>query len=368
MKKQISIARNVVVCAAVLCMSAAMGVVYAKAPPGKAKAPGPAYALSGPYTHKNLTVFLIHGADRIDGKKIITLEEALKQKWAVVRETGNVNQLIIQNNSNVTIFIQSGDIVQGGKQDRCIRYDLLLAPKSGKVKVEAFCVEQGRWRRRGKEAVGYFGVSSNRLNSRELKLAVRLKGDQGEVWKSVSKEQDKLSKNVGKLSGQATTRPVNVRSSVSASSLQLTLENKNVKKAVEGYTRKLSGIIKGKGDVIGMAFAINGKINGADSYASSDLFRKLWPKLLKASAVEAIAEFDEKKKFDTPTVPAVQAVLADARKGSTSEKRTSKFMKSRVVNSSLAVFFLSEVSEVSDVKAGQTIHESTLIKDQKKAK
>ena len=362
MKKHIFSARKVIVCAAVLCMSAALGVVYAKAPPRKAKAPGPAYALSGPYTHKNLTVFLIHGADRIKAKKIITLEEALKQKKAVVKETGNVKQLIIVNNSNVTIFIQSGDIVQGGKQDRCIRYDLLLAPKSGKVEIEAFCVEQGRWRGRGNEAVGSFDVSSNRLNSRGLKMAVRLKGNQGEVWKSVSKEQDKLSINAGKLSGQATTRPVNVRSSVSGSSLQLTLENKNVKKAVEGYTKKLSEIVKGKGDVIGMAFAINGKVNGADSYASSELFLKLWPKLLKASAVEAIAEFDEKKKFDTPTVPAVETALADARKGSASEKRTSKFMKSRVVQSRKAVYFMAIG------KDGDAVHESTLIKDQKKAK
>ena len=37
------------------------------------------YRLSGPYTHKNLTVFLIHGKDQ-SNKTFVTLQEALAQK------------------------------------------------------------------------------------------------------------------------------------------------------------------------------------------------------------------------------------------------------------------------------------------------
>ena len=70
----------------------------------------------------------------------------------------------------------------------------------------------------------------------------------------------------------------------------------------------------------------------------------------------------EKKKVDAPTVPAVQTALADARKGSASEKRTSKFMKSRVMQSPKAVYFMSIG------KDGSAVHDSLLIKDQKKAK
>jgi len=41
--------------------------------------------------------------------------------------------------------------------------------------------------------------------------------------------------------------------------------------------------------VIGFAFAIDGELKGADVYSSNELFKQLWPRLLKAAAVEAIS-------------------------------------------------------------------------------
>ena len=50
-------------------------------------------AVLGPFTHDNLTVFLIQGRDQSGGQKYLTLQEALDQKKVVVHETGNVNEL-----------------------------------------------------------------------------------------------------------------------------------------------------------------------------------------------------------------------------------------------------------------------------------
>src|SRR5262249_22234745 len=86
-------------------------------------------------------------------------------------------------------------------------------------------------------------------------------------------------------------------SRVSTSSLQLTLENKLVKDTANDYVKNLSSIINGKRDVIGFVFAINGQINSADVYSSNALFAKLWPKMLQASAIEAIAELKAEEKF-----------------------------------------------------------------------
>src|SRR5262249_39815878 len=75
--------------------------------------------LSGPYTHQNLTVFLVHGKDQIPDKDFLTLQEALEQKKAVVHETGEVSALTIENLSERDVlFVQAGDIVKGGQQDR----------------------------------------------------------------------------------------------------------------------------------------------------------------------------------------------------------------------------------------------------------
>ncbi len=54
------------------------------------------HIVSGPFTHANLTIFLLHGPDMHPGA-FITLQEALEKKFAVVNETGEVNQLTVEN-------------------------------------------------------------------------------------------------------------------------------------------------------------------------------------------------------------------------------------------------------------------------------
>jgi len=55
----------------------------------------------------------------------------MEQKKVTVFETGNVNQLAIENTSAETVYVQGGDIVKGGQQDRVFTTDLVLPPKSG---------------------------------------------------------------------------------------------------------------------------------------------------------------------------------------------------------------------------------------------
>src|SRR5262252_9027334 len=230
--------------------------------------------LEGPFTHGNLTVFLIHGKDKIKGATFITLQEALVQRKVIVRETREVNELTIENVSGDEVYVQSGDIVKGGAQDRMFATDLILPPRSGKVPISAFCVENGRWSQRGNESAAVFNSSANAVASREIKLAAKMKQSQGDVWKEVSVAQDKLSGNVGQR----------VNGAASPTSFQLALENKQVQANADSYVNSLNGLLNTRSDVIGYVFAINGKINSADVYASSGLFRKLWPKLLQASA------------------------------------------------------------------------------------
>ncbi|HEX5705182.1 MAG TPA: DUF6569 family protein [Pyrinomonadaceae bacterium] len=260
------------------------------------------YRLEGPFTHGNLSVFLVHGKDRLKGQTFLTLEEALIQKKVIVRETREVSRLTIQNISTEDVYVQAGDIVKGGAQDRMLVVDLILPPKSPQVPIEAFCVESGRWSQRGNEASTVFSSSSNSVASREVKLAAKVKSSQSEVWREVSVVQDKLSKNVGAV----------VANEASPSSLQLTLENKSVQKTTDDYLKALSSIVNGKPDVIGYVFAINGKVNSADVYASSALFKKLWPKLLKASAIEAVGELRGNQKFDAPKPEEVHSLLDDS--------------------------------------------------------
>jgi len=270
------------------------------------------YRLSGPYTHKNLTIFLVHGKNVVPGKTFLTLQEALERKKVVVYETKDVNELSIENLSNEDVYVQSGEIVKGGEQDRMLAVDLIVPPKSGKMPIEAFCVEHGRWSGRGNERAAVFSSSNDVVATKQIKLAAKRENSQGGVWENVTVAQDKLSQNVG--------TPVNSR--VSPSSLQLAVENSKVQENAESYIKALSKIVNGSDNVIGYVFAINGKVNSADIYGSNALFKKLWPKLLKANAIEAIAEL-QPEKFETPKAESVKTFLSDGEKAKASEKEVS---------------------------------------------
>ncbi|MCG8589494.1 MAG: hypothetical protein MJE66_09405 [Proteobacteria bacterium] len=244
-------------------------------------AAGAAERVSGPYVHDNLGIYLVHGPDRAAGAGVLSLGAALETGQVIVHETGDVNRLEIENVSKTrTVLAQAGDIVKGGKQDRVLSQDLVLAPNSGRVPIDAFCVEQGRWRARGSEPTDSFASSKTHLSSKELKLAARREANQGRVWSEVAQLQDKLQKALGQTVADETSR----------TSLALSLENEQLTSRVEGYRKALAAIPDVHSDVVGFATAINGRISSAEVYASRALFRQQWPKLLDAAATEAVAE------------------------------------------------------------------------------
>ena len=279
-----------------------------------------AYRISAPYTYKNLTIFLIHGKDETSKKNIVTLQEALKMGIFKVYETSEVNELMVENTSKThDVFIQSGDIVKGGKQDRVLAISIIIPARSGRVSIEAFCVESGRWQQRQGEDSRQFSSSEERIVSKDLKVAANAARSQQEVWNKVAEAQKKLSENVG----------ADVTKNASGTSLQLALENRKVAATTDEYIRKLSGLIAGKSDVIGYAFAINGEVNSADIYVSNHLFAKLWPRMLKAAAVEAVAEGSRGAENPTPRPASIEAFITQAEKGRAQERSTSG--KSKVI-------------------------------------
>lgn len=244
------------------------------------------YRVEGPYVHKNLAVYLVAGKGAADGRsrRMLSLQEALNQKVLKVYETEDVGELEVENFSkHHAVFIHAGDIVKGGQQDRVIPNDFILPPLSGRLPVDSFCVEQGRWAQREGESKHEFESAEYFAASRELKIKSRAEKDQSGVWDSVQKIQGKLSRNVGS----------NVRDEKSATSLQLTLENKKLNAAVDDYMNKLASRTAEGSDAIGMAYYVNGELNSVEMYGSPELFRKFRKKLLRSAATEAVADLDE---------------------------------------------------------------------------
>jgi hypothetical protein len=87
---------------------------------------------------------------------IVTLNQAIRQGIVTVSERGttaieNVHWLRINNNSDKSVYVSSGEIVAGGRQDRMIARDTILAPTHRDQYVPAMCVEEGRWSEKEKK-------------------------------------------------------------------------------------------------------------------------------------------------------------------------------------------------------------------------
>lgn len=271
------------------------------AAPARSAAAAEQPRVSAPLTHHNLTVYFVHGPDAVtDAHKVATLAEALEAGWAVVHETGNVNMLQVENKSDdYELFVQEGDIIKGGQQDRVFATDMLVPPKSGRVSFPAHCVEAGRWQGRGAEASTHFTKSDQRLAGSKLAYA-NATGQQSLVWGSVKENQDKLTKNLG----------TTVNAKESATSFQLTLENKTLQEKIAEFEAALRASGEGKKNVIGCVFLVNGQVTGAEVYGSNALFQKAWPRLLRSQAADAVAEATDRPLPPVPTAPEVERFLA----------------------------------------------------------
>ena len=350
--------RSFLSCAAAACAVLAFSQVDPAAAAGGGTKGEGAYRLSGPFAHENLAIYLVHGAAG-GGPVPLTLQEALEAGSFKVYETSDVNELTVQNLGERPVFVQSGDIVKGGRQDRVLTVSLILPPKSNLVSIGAFCVEQGRWAARGKERSDSFSSAAEALPSRAAKLAIKAPkssagisraGDvssrQQKVWEGVSEMQGKLEKSLG----------ASVAAPESPSSLQLALEHEKLQQSRVAYYDALHGVGLREPDVVGYVFAINGKVNSADVYPSNGLFRKMWPKLLKASAAEAISEGEGDRKAAPPSLPLVTGFLQTAERGRARRDKLTRHVELETREGAEAFFFESRSA------GGDWVHRNYLAK------
>ncbi|HEU4768773.1 MAG TPA: DUF6569 family protein, partial [Pyrinomonadaceae bacterium] len=179
------------------------------------------YRVSGPYQYRELSIFLVHGPDEATRRFYTPLQEAMERKIVIVHETDTVNELAIENVSDTEeVFVQAGDIVKGGKQDRVLSVDVILPAKSGRLPISAFCVESSRWYQRGAESGDHFTLTEMSAGF-SLHRAIKEVGTQVGVWDEVKASQDRMAAGVA----------TDVRSHVSSSSMALALENETVQES-----------------------------------------------------------------------------------------------------------------------------------------
>jgi hypothetical protein len=112
-----------------------------------------------PWTFKKLQLIPVRFKDKGGGagfqnvtafnKPVISFDDALNQHKIVIKENtsggADVSTLLVKNKSNDNILLMSGEMVQGGKQDRAFGETTIIPARKKKNYVPVFCIEKGRW-------------------------------------------------------------------------------------------------------------------------------------------------------------------------------------------------------------------------------
>src|SRR5580704_3788017 len=181
---------------------ATLGFVWS--PPGSsASAPKPdgGWRLLDGITYENITIFPVVSSSGYDTSAFLTLEDGLSSGEITVREQGAetlirnrqgerpvpqaynsgpaVNQLVLINHSKRPLLLLAGELVSGGKQDRIIAKDRIVAPGADPLPLDVFCVEHGRWSSGSQFSAGNLMVHPS------VRERAAFDRQQSEVWSAV---------------------------------------------------------------------------------------------------------------------------------------------------------------------------------------
>ncbi len=277
-----------------------------------------------PISYENLTVFPVVSSSGYDTSHFLTLEEGLSSGEVTIREQGeetlvrsrdsnrqyvpnsspSVNQLVLLNRSKRPLLLLSGELVSGGKQDRVIAKDRIVAPGADPLPLNVFCVEHGRW-----SSGSQFSAAKSIVHP-SVREQAAVRQSQSEVWDAVSLGS---TYSAGAAAGSAPTPAAAPRVSRSEVAAAMREEaptqsyaklygsrrvGASVDALVEEVQRRFSKETSGlKGErVVGVVIAYGGEVAWSDIFASGDLFDHYWNKLIRSYAVEAVARPTLKEK------------------------------------------------------------------------
>jgi hypothetical protein len=188
--------------------------------------------------------------------------------------------------------------VQGGKQDRTVIASMVVPPRSGPLALPAMCIEQGRWAP-GQGGMAFAVTANAALAPRDVRMAAKVSKSQAKVWAKVAANKAEAAGSLGVAYG--------------GSSLNETLDSPEVQKLSDACAEALKGVLEEHGDAVGVAVAVNGKIEEVNVYPNHKLLAKLYPRLLQSYAFQAAVEKDKGKEAKAVDCEAVVAFMKESR-------------------------------------------------------
>jgi hypothetical protein len=213
------------------------------------------------------------------GLEYVSLADALEDGFVGIDEVsddGSVPSVRVDNRGRTAVLVIFGEEIRGAKQNRVANASFLL-PAQQVVDIDVSCVEQGRWGRRpraGSQSAG-FEESADLISSvvrRKMALKVassreargRFDADQGEVWHNVT---ECLRSSGAPSDTMAYADYVGTRAH-----------------DLEDYSEAFHPV-EGQ---LGFVASIGGEVVGIEAIGNARVFARVFPKLVRAYAIDAI--------------------------------------------------------------------------------
>jgi len=247
-------------------------------------------------SRENLTIFpLFLEAGEGEGIPYLLLEEALRMgclEIGEVDEFGRVNTVFIENKATRPVLILDGEEILGAKQNRMVNATILIAAQA-RVKVPVSCVERGRWHYTSPvfERAGEFGYSNlRRQKARQVASSLKenreFMADQHAIWEEIDRKQEQRK-------GESPTEAMN--------------------EVYRSYAEQLQNLIGGfelQASQSGVAVYISNRFVCLDLFDCPETLEKLWKKLLKSYALDAMEWREEKAAEGQPHPQGVLEAIA----------------------------------------------------------
>ncbi len=247
-----------------------------------------------------------------------TLDEGMKTNGFRIMEKKQFGRgedwrhvLTVQNKSQDTIILKSGDVVTGGNQDRVIAYHDIIMPASVK-NIEVFCVEAGRSNYYDQQASsseknaaafkGYYNVASPKVRK-----AVQRSGNQSDVWAAVAQITD-------------------ANGASSDTKTYAALDQDSDQKAKrDAYMKYLAGALLATPNVVGFVAVSGDEILGTEILGHPTLFKKQCAPMLHGYIAESINMSHPTEKALASAQTSFEAVAALAAQNSGKDEKVGKF-------------------------------------------
>ncbi len=226
------------------------------------------------WQYKNLKIIPIRAKKNGDGGSplapgptdLISLSKGVNEGDVIITERGtssteNVHYLRVNNNSGKNVFISSGEIISGGRQDRMVSRDTILAPSARDQYIPVMCVEEGRWSEKEKK-IAYGEYANPRLRK-----VLDMNKNQVLIWREVGDQLDSMQ--LGNLK-------VNTLAYMSRN-----LDKKKAEINDEYFKYFLDKVKKSDSTIVGFVAVTGGRIMGSDIFAGTALFYNQLEPLLK---------------------------------------------------------------------------------------